>query len=120
MSKRNLKIGELGEEKAVELLKNKSFKILDRNVETKYGEIDIVARDNETIVFVEVRSRSGLHFGLPEKTIKKRKKRKLIENAKRYINYKNIKNPYRIDVVGVVFNKSKKVNRIKHYRNITL
>ncbi len=119
MSK-HLKIGELGEQKAVELIKEKGYKVLERNVENKYGEIDIVARDKKEMVFVEVRSKTGTNFGLPEETIKHRKKKKLIRNAKRYINYKKINRSYRIDVIGVVFNKNKEVERIKHYKNITL
>ncbi|MGM0439388.1 MAG: YraN family protein [Patescibacteria group bacterium] len=116
----HLKIGELGEEKAVEMLTEKGYKIVERNNQNKYGEIDIVAFKDEKLVFVEVRSKTGTDFGLPEETVNYRKKKKLIKNAKRYINYKNINEPYRIDVIGIIFNKNKEVERIKHYKNITL
>lgn len=120
MNSEHLKLGELGEEKAADMLAGKGYKILERNNQNKYGEIDIVALKDDELVFVEVRSKTGTNFGLPEETVKHRKKKKLIRNAKRYISYKSIDKPYRIDVIGVVFNKSKKVERIKHYKNITL
>lgn len=120
MTDGHLKIGELGEDKAAQMLTNKGYKIIERNNENKYGEIDIVAMDGREIVFVEVRSKTGTNFGLPEETVNYRKKRKLIRNAKRYIKYKNIDNSYRIDVVGIVFDDNKKMKRIRHYKNITL
>ncbi len=120
MSDERQKIGKLGEDKAVEMLKRKKYKILERNEENKYGELDIIALDGEEMVFVEVRSKTGVDFGLPEETVKYKKKRRLIRNAKRYIKYQNINTSYRIDVIGIIFNKKKNVKRIKHYKNITL
>ena len=120
MKNRHLKIGGLGEDLAVEMLKDKGYKIIERNVESKFGEIDIVAAKKGEVVFVEVRSKTGKDFGLPEETIDFYKKKKLIENAKRYINYRGVDNPYRIDVIGIVFSKNKEVLRSRHYKNITL
>ena len=120
MRRQRQKIGELGEEKAVELLMDEGYKIIERNNQNKYGEIDIVALEKDKIVFVEVRSKTGMDFGLPEETINYRKRKKMIKNAKRYINYKDLDNRYRLDVIGVVFNKKKEVERIKHYKNITI
>ncbi len=120
MANGHLKIGELGEDLAVEVLKDKDYKIMERNAENKFGEIDIVAAKDNVVVFVEVRSKIGKDFGLPEETIGFHKKRKLIKNAKRYIKLNNIENPYRIDVIGIVFSKNREVLRKKHYKNITL
>ncbi len=120
MTDDRLQVGRLGEERAVKLLKDKGYSILERNVEDGHGEIDIIAIDKGEMVFVEVRSKTGTNFGLPEETVKYRKKQKLVRNAKRYVNYNNIKKPYRIDVIGVVLNNQKKPKRIKHYKNITL
>ena len=120
MTDDRLQVGRLGEERAVKLLKDKGYSILERNVEDKYGEIDIIAMDKGEMVFVEVRSKTGTNFGLPEATVNYRKKKKLIRNSKRYVSYNDIKRSYRIDVIGVVLNSQKKCKRIKHYENITL
>ena len=118
--KKNIKTGQRGEDIAAEMLKEKNYKIIERNPTTKYGEIDIVAAKKGEVVFVEVRTKKGVAFGLPEETVGFYKKKKLVKNAKRYINYKEIDNPYRIDVIGIVLLKDGSVLRKKHYKNITL
>jgi putative endonuclease len=120
MRNNHLKIGELGEKKAAEMLKEKGYQIVDRNKENKYGEIDIIAKDKDELVFLEVRSKTGVDFGLPEETVGYRKKKKLIRNAKAYLKYKKTDISYRIDVIGIIFTKDKEVKRVKHYKNITL
>ncbi len=117
---KNIEVGKRGEEIAKDLLVSKGYEILEKNPKNKYGEIDIVARNNREFIFVEVRTKTGKMFGSPEETIKYRKKRKLINNAKSYINLNGIKNPYRIDAICIVLNRNKEVERATHYENITL
>ncbi len=117
---RNIRVGKKGEEIAREMLKEKDYKILEANCKNKYGEIDIVALKEGDVVFVEVRTKTGKNFGSPEDTIKAKKKERLKRNAKGYIKFNKIENPYRIDAVCIVLNENMEVQRKTHYENITL
>ena len=104
-------IGKIAEEKAVNFLKQKGYTILDRNFRTRYGEIDIIASKDKTLVFVEVRFRSG-SFISPEESIDYRKVQRIIKTANAYltkatINYENI----RFDVIAI------DKNQIRHIEN---
>ncbi len=114
----NKNLGEIGENLAVDYLKEKGYEILERNFQNKWGEIDIVAEKDDIMVFVEVKTRIGEQFGLPEDAINKNKKLKMIKNAKAYMKYKN--DQYRIDAICVVLDKECNLKRINHYKNITL
>ncbi len=120
MTHKRLKVGKLGEKRAAEMLKAKGYKILERNVKDKYGEIDIVALDNSEVVFAEVRTKTGERFGSPEDTIDTKKKEKLKRNAKSYIKFNGIEKSYRIDAICIVLNQNMKPLRKTHYENITL
>lgn len=78
-------VGELGEEVAVRLLESRGYNILCRNYRTKHGEIDIVAEGPDAIVFVEVKTRRSLAFGQPFESVTYRKRRHLVDAARRYI-----------------------------------
>jgi len=93
--------GRLFEDRAVDFLKSFGYEILDRNFKTRYGEIDIIARDEDTVVFVEVRYRKNSAFGSPEETIDYRKIKKIIRAANKYISMKKLENTdIRFDVVA--------------------
>jgi putative endonuclease len=68
-------LGMRGEDEATRLLKNKGYKILDRNYRCRFGEIDIVAREGDTIAFVEVKTRGSEDFGSPKEALDTRKRR---------------------------------------------
>ena len=80
--------GREGEERAVGFLQKKGYEILQRNVRYKRGEIDIIARDGDTVVFVEVKSRSSSGFGVPEEAVDRRKQRQLCRLALLYLQKK--------------------------------
>jgi len=104
--------GRLFEDRAVDFLKSSGYEILERNFKTRYGEIDIIARDGDTVVFVEVRYRKSSAFGSPEETIDLKKIKKIIRTTNRYISMKNLENTdIRFDVV--VFDG----NGIRHIKN---
>ncbi len=100
----HLKLGEAGEEAAAKYLKSIGYKILGRRVRFKGRyELDIVARDGEVLVFVEVKTRSGEVFGRPIDSIKRGKIKSLTKAAWEYIRrLKNKQIYYRFDVVEVV------------------
>ena len=74
-------LGRTGERLAAEALLSKGYRILERNFRCRQGEIDIVAEDEQDLIFVEVKARRGVSFGLPEDALTMRKCRKLIEIA---------------------------------------
>ena len=78
-------LGRRGEDLAAEHLAGLGFEILGRNVRTRYGELDIVAREGQTLVFVEVRSRRNDRLGSPEESVDARKQAKLVALAEAYL-----------------------------------
>jgi len=118
----NLKLGQLGEEIAKDYLQKKGFDILEHNCKNKYGEIDLVCKDKDGIIFVEVKTRIGELFGGPEGSLNRNKIRRLIKNSQAYMAWR-VKpgelSSYRIDAVCVVLDQDKKIKRIDHYQNIT-
>ena len=73
------KLGAFGERIAGDYLKRQGYEILETNFRCSVGEIDIVARHGDYLVFVEVRTKRNLEFGTPEESITSAKKKKLIE-----------------------------------------
>ena len=100
------KMGSGGEEIAAEFLENKGLKILNMNYRNRYGEMDIVARDEETLVFVEVKMRKDDDAGHPLEAVDARKQ-KIIRNLARYFMYNEGYDDdtwCRFDVVGIIGN----------------
>jgi len=119
MKRKNLEVGYLGETIGKKYLQKKGYRIIEKNYKTKYAEIDLVAQDKKTLVFVEVRTKVGEQFGSPEESFNRSKRRKLIKNAIAYTTIKNYDKSYRIDAVCIVLDEKKRVKRITHYQNIT-
>jgi putative endonuclease len=118
MTKFNLQTGNIGENIARKYLEDQGYKILERNFKTKYAEIDLVAKQKDEIIFIEVKTRRGLNFGSPEEALNKRKIQKIWLNAQGYINFKKWQGPYRIDAICIVLNSDDTVNNFNHYQNI--
>lgn len=94
-------VGNMGENVAVDYLKKKKYKILEKNFTAGKGEIDIIALKDKTTVFIEVKTRQNDSFGTPSEAVDLRKRKKLIETATRYINEKNPDTGFRFDVIEV-------------------
>lgn len=94
--------GRIGEDFAVNLLRKNNYQVLTRNFRSRFGEIDIIAQDQNTLVFVEVKTRWSKKFGSPEEAITPRKLRHL-EKTAYYFKLLNPKTPeaMRFDVVAV-------------------
>ncbi len=116
MKQENRKTGGLGESLAVDFLKKKEFEIVERNFGTRFGEIDIVARKDGVMVFVEVKTKRGDAFGSPEEMVGRIKLMKVRRMAEVYLNGKEV--PCRIDMVAVVLDRDDRVERITHYENL--
>jgi len=109
------KIGQKGENLAFAYLQNLGYKVLERNYRCKLGEVDIIALDNDTLVFIEVRTRSSLDFGLPQESINRRKRHQISKVALEYMTRKKLNNtPARFDVVAISLEPGKeKIDLIK-------
>jgi putative endonuclease len=100
MSHHNQRIGKWGEETAVEYLIQCGHAIIARNVRTPYGEIDIVAKQADIIVFVEVKARTSNKMGLPEEAITPRKREHMLAAADHYAAEHEIDH-WQIDVIAI-------------------
>lgn len=120
-------LGIRGEEEAVIFLEKQGFTIIERNWKNRtgrtIGEIDIVAKEGEEIVFIEVKARRSVRGQpvLPEESITRGKLRRLSRIAEGYIREKWLGSiPYRIDALLLVFSDSGKDTEIRHFRSIFL
>lgn len=109
----------LGEDKACEYLKKLGFKIIERNFRKRYGEIDIIALDQDTLVFIEVKTRTSNVFGTPLESIAYWKLKSLIKTAQFYkMTHPRLPEGLRIDAVSVMLNGSE-VQSIELTKNIS-
>ena len=96
-------LGKLGEDIAVQYLTNKGYEILERNWRNIHKEIDIVAKDGEELVIVEVKTRQSDEHGEPDMSVTKRKQRMLIAAANAYISRFNMDVETRFDIVSIIY-----------------
>ena len=102
MSLHRQELGKTGEDLAVDALASRGYAILDRRYRTRHGEIDIVARDGETIVFVEVKAKDTAEFGSAAEAVDARKQRRIASMAVDYLARNRLtKRPCRFDVVAI-------------------
>src|SRR3990170_3110381 len=105
-----IQTGQAGEKLAVEFLKKAGFKVIETNFKSKSGEIDIIAQEKDTLVFVEVKTRSSGQFGLPEEAVNERKIQHIIKSAEIYrVTHRNLPTGDRIDVVAIELENSTQV-----------
>lgn len=103
MSKSRIDLGKRGEEAAVSYLKSKGYRILSRNYRQKSGEIDIVCKDGDGYVFIEVKTRHGSKFGDPVEAVTMRKQQQIHRTAIDYLARNNLLDaPARFDVIGII------------------
>ncbi len=104
MSDFNKELGCRGEDVAVDYLKKQGYRIVQRNYKNLIGEIDIIAVDQKTYCFVEVKSRESLMFGTPQESVGLLKQKKISRVAECYVQEKNLEDEdCRFDVVTVLF-----------------
>jgi putative endonuclease len=101
MIARHLEYGQQAEQQALDFLQSHGLKLQERNFRCKTGEIDLVMRDAETLVFVEVRFRQSNDFGRALETVTHKKQRKLIATANRYLQMKHIDRACRFDIIAL-------------------
>lgn len=118
MSNKNL--GDNGEHLACQYLQKQGYKILERNYRIRGGEIDIVAKEGNVLVFVEVKTRWSHDYGLPAESMTFWKIKALLKTAKFYVQKITWgEKEYRLDFVGVDFSNSPENPEIELIKNIT-
>lgn len=111
------RLGKGGEETVTGYLIKKGYAILVKNYRCKVGEIDIIARDGAVLVFIEVKTRSGLGYGSPAEAVTARKQRQISRAAQWYLAEQQLFDvPARFDVIAVLGN-GPAADRIEHIDN---
>ena len=118
MGRENKIIGQIGEEIALAFLKKKGYEILGVNVRTPLGEIDVIARQKETTVFIEVKTRATSSLGPPFLSVTRLKQAHMIRNALLYLKRRGrVDSDWRIDVVSVKLNDRYELESIELIEN---
>jgi len=108
-------VGKNGEDAAVQYLKDKGYKILERNFMCRQGEIDIIALDEEYIVFIEIKSRTNTQYGLPSEAVTKKKIKHMLKTIEYFLYTRNLQNEnVRIDAIEIYIKENNyKINHLK-------
>jgi putative endonuclease len=109
-------LGYDGEQLAAEFLKNKGYRILARNYKTRIGEIDIIAREGDTTVFIEVKTRANDSFGYPFEAVNRSKRQKLKNLALLFLKTHPKEYRGRFDVISISVTKEGK-RSIEHIKD---
>ncbi len=110
--------GILGEKLAKDFLKKRGYRICQTNYRCPEGEIDIIAKHRDSLVFIEVRTKKSLEFGSPEESITSTKMERLKATAYRYQQtHSNLPLLWRIDVVAIELNQKGELSRIELIEN---
>ena len=117
--RRNQPLGDKGERAAIRFLKKKmGYRILAHQHRNKIGEIDIIARDAETIVFVEVKTRKSNRAGMPVEAVTLKKQQQIIRTALAYLKRNRLLDQrIRFDVIGIIWADNANQPEITHYHN---
>ncbi len=95
-------LGRAGEDLAAEFLMKRGYRIVERNYNTRMGEIDLIALHEGAIVFIEVKTRTSDAYGAPELAVGRRKQQRMVKAALAYLKYKKLHQmPCRFDVVAI-------------------
>ena len=104
MPARHLTTGQIGEDLAAAFLTEKGMRVVERNFRCAAGEIDLICRSGELLIFVEVKTRSGTVFGMPGEAVSRAKATRLTRAASVYLSREGLwSRPCRFDLVTVVF-----------------
>jgi putative endonuclease len=112
------KLGVWGENLAQNYLLGAGYQVIDKNCRTPFGEIDLVVKNDTTMVFVEVKTRLSMEFGLPEEGITSKKRSHMISAAEAYLQqHADWKGDWRIDVIAIRKTKNNPSPEIIHFEN---
>ena len=110
------KAGMQGQQVAEAYLANKGYKILERNYRIRIGEVDLIAQYENYVVFIEVKTRSGVKYGYPREAVGAAKQQRIVQTAMHYISAKGLNsNDFRFDVIEVYTHNGEA--RVEHIEN---
>lgn len=109
-------IGKKGEDTAEKYLIKNGYEIIERNFSCRQGEIDIIAKDKDEVIFIEVKTRTNTEYGRPIDSITYFKQNHILKSIKYYLYLNKLENEYiRIDVIEIFFKNNKfYINHIKN------
>lgn len=110
------RVGRWGEQAAAEYLEKQGYILLERNFRTAHGEVDIIARQNNVLVFVEVKARSSNRYGAPEYSVTPKKRMHILSTAQEYILAHPEFSTWRMDVIAVEGETGEA--KIFHFENV--
>ena len=110
------KIGNKGEELAVSFLSANGYEVLHRNYWAGRAEVDIIARHESSLIFIEVKTRKSIDFGYPEEFVSEAQQERIHYAAEEYIINKDWKGDIRFDILAIVWDGSKEPN-IEHFED---
>jgi len=114
----NRLFGNRGERAAVRYLKQQGFRIVARNYQNRYGEIDIIAIEGDTLVFIEVKTRRSTRTGSPLEAVDEKKQQQIMRTAQAYLSQCGLnEQSYRFDVIGLLWPEDAKEPEIQHVRH---
>jgi putative endonuclease len=111
----HLLIGQQGEELASKLYLDKGFEILHRNFRSGKAEIDLIVKKGNLIVFVEVKTRTNINFGMPEGDVTRRQAKMIVDAAEQYTYTIDWQHNIRFDIIAVVITKD--IVQIEHFED---
>jgi putative endonuclease len=110
------KKGDLGEEYASKVIKGIGYKIISRKFRSKFGEIDIIAKDRRVLKFIEVKTRWSTKFGKPEEAVTQKKLKNIIKTVEYYLMVNKIKyKNYQIEIISIDLSKDQPSFKIIAY-----
>lgn len=98
-------LGQIGEDEALRFLNKKGCKLLDRNYRTRFGEVDIIVKDRDVLVFVEVKTRRGSAYGAPKEAVGHAKIERMTKASLEYLSSFGEDTSVRFDVIGIEVSK---------------
>lgn len=117
--KNNRKFGNIGEDISATYLKQLGYEILERNFSCRQGEIDIIAKDKDEYVFIEVKTRSSLCYGKPREAVDNYKQKHIYKTTKYYLHINNLEKVFvRFDVIEVYLEEKK--YKLKHLKGVDI
>ncbi len=112
------KLGQFGETIAANFLRLKGYRIVERNFRTAHGELDLVCKKADQLIFVEVKTRSSQKFGYPEEAITKAKLAKLEQMAQIYCQQNDYTRLWRLEAVSIIVNLKARQFSLKHLTDL--
>lgn len=109
--------GRQGEDLAYSFLSQHGYSILERNYRISGGEIDLIAKKDAEVVFVEVKTRASSVYGYPEESVKTEKKKRLVRAARNYLGRFSSEPLYRFDIIAIQIDKGIHTPQITHIEN---